>query len=181
MATTKTNRGIEAPDYDDLRPTPLWSEILPGLWQGGTHDDDIIGDDTFAKPFQYGSDVKAFISPSDFDTVITLYQYANPADWFVNEYRWCFYDAGIALVDKERLKETVDFAYTAWKKGRDTLIRCQAGLNRSGLVTALVLIKDGYEPAEAINLIRQKRSPNALFNKDFVSWLLDLDTNEWRD
>ena len=49
MSTTLT-RGIEAPDYDDIRPRELWSEILPGLWQGGTDDDDIIGNDKFAKP-----------------------------------------------------------------------------------------------------------------------------------
>ena len=53
------------------------------------------------------------------------------------------------------------------------LIRCQAGLNRSGLLTALVLMLAGWEAAEAIRLIRTKRSQVALFNDDFVDWLLN--------
>jgi hypothetical protein len=41
-------------------PKELWSEVLPGLWQGGTDDDDIF--DQLAKPaiskkdFDLGSD-----------------------------------------------------------------------------------------------------------------------------
>jgi hypothetical protein len=175
MATT---RGIEAPDYDDLLSEKLWNEILPGLWQGGTHDNDVLGDETFV--VRRNSSVQAFIQKTDFDTVVTAYQYANPVDWFVNEHRYCFYDASIALVDKKRLRQAVDFAYDSWKSGDSVLIRCQAGLNRSGLITALVLIKDGYEPAEAISLIREKRNRYALCNKDFEQWLLELDVDEWR-
>ena len=52
------------------------------------------------------------------------------------------------------------------------LVRCQAGLNRSGLVTALVLIKDGFTPYQAIDLIRQRRTDIALFNENFANWLL---------
>jgi hypothetical protein len=33
-----TTRGIEAPNYDDLiHGLPLWNEIAPNLFQGGTH------------------------------------------------------------------------------------------------------------------------------------------------
>ena len=171
--TNKTiTRGIEAPDYDDLLGTDLWNEILPNLWQGGTDDFDIIGDQTYAQPFL--RDV-AYIKPEDFDTVVTLYQYANPVGWLVKEYRYCVYDAGIDLLDKSELFATARFAYDEWKRGKKVLIRCQAGLNRSGLVMALVLMQDGYTAEEAIDLIRQKRNPYALFNKDFVRFLLNLD------
>jgi hypothetical protein len=34
------------------------------------------------------------------------------------------------------------------------------------------LIKDGLEPAEAINRIRDNRGPDALFNDNFHAWLL---------
>jgi hypothetical protein len=37
---------------------------------------------------------------------------------------------------------------------------------------ALILIKDGLKPQEAIDLIRNKRSDRALCNRSFVSWLL---------
>jgi len=54
------------------------------------------------------------------------------------------------------------------------LVRCAAGWNRSGLVTALVLMKNGYKPEEAINLIRDRKSPHALCNADFVRYLENL-------
>jgi protein-tyrosine phosphatase len=48
------------------------------------------------------------------------------------------------------------------------------GWNRSGIITALALIKDGYKPKDAIDLIRARRSPHALCNEDFVRYLEDL-------
>jgi hypothetical protein len=57
--------------------------------------------------------------------------------------------------------------------GGGVLVRCQAGLNRSGLVTALILIKDGHTPEEAINTIRTHRGPDALFNMNFANWIIE--------
>ena len=42
----------------------------------------------------------------------------------------------------------------------------------TGLVLALILIKDGKTAEEAIALIRENRGENALFNNDFHAWLL---------
>jgi hypothetical protein len=56
--------------------------------------------------------------------------------------------------------------------GERVLIRCQAGVNRSGLVTALVLMLDGYSAREAIELIRERRAPAVLSNRHFVQWLV---------
>jgi protein-tyrosine phosphatase len=44
-------------------------------------------------------------------------------------------------------------------------------MNRSGLVTALILIRDRIKAEEAIALIRQKRSGDALSNLSFVEYL----------
>ena len=55
-----------------------------------------------------------------------------------------------------------------------TLVHCQAGLNRSSLVAATALILgDGLTPQEAIDLLREKRSPAVLCNPAFEQWLLD--------
>lgn len=54
------------------------------------------------------------------------------------------------------------------------LSRCQAGANRSGLVLGRVLMIEGYTATEAINLIRSKRGPQALFNQDFVKKLQEV-------
>jgi protein-tyrosine phosphatase len=55
-----------------------------------------------------------------------------------------------------------------------TLVHCQAGLNRSGLIAGLALVRAGMAPSEAIALLRARRSPDVLFNAVFERWLLDL-------
>lgn len=52
-----------------------------------------------------------------------------------------------------------------------TLVHCQAGLNRSGLVVARALIYMGYSPAAAIGKLRAARSPIVLCNESFENWL----------
>lgn len=171
----QTTGGIEAPDYSDfLDGMPLWSNVLDGLWVGGTDDYDTLGD------YRAWSGSQAFITPEMFDTVVTMYQYANPVDWLVKEYRYCIYDSDVNHFDWAELFATAKFAHGEWKRGKRVLIRCQAGLNRSGLVTALVLIRDGYTAEEAIALLREKRSPQALFNKQFVNFLKALVAEAWR-
>ena len=147
---------------------PLWSEILPGLWLGGTDDDDTIetGVNTY-KP--------RMITKDDFDTVVTLYSWAQPVDWLVEEVRYGFYDSEISHIDFAAVERAADFAYQAWKSGKRVLIRCQAGINRSGLVMAHVLMKDKYKAREAIDLMREKRSKAVLLNRHFVDYLVMSD------
>jgi len=38
---------------------------------------------------------------------------------------------------------------------------------------ALILIKDGLAPEDAINAIRTHRGPDALFNESFANWLIE--------
>lgn len=53
------------------------------------------------------------------------------------------------------------------------LVHCQAGLNRSGAVVARALMMAyGLEAQQAIDTVRQRRSPAALCNEMFVRWLL---------
>lgn len=59
------------------------------------------------------------------------------------------------------------------RSGRRVLITCAMGLNRSGIITALTLMHaHGMAPADAIRLIRGKRSRDALMNPMFEQWLL---------
>jgi protein-tyrosine phosphatase len=101
-----------------------------------------------------------------------MYAWARPADWNVQEFRYGVPDALISDIDLDRLRQAVDFGYDRWKQGDRVLIRCQAGLNRSGLVLALILIKDGLSAQEAIARIRDNRGNDALFNNNFCNWLL---------
>jgi hypothetical protein len=54
-----------------------------------------------------------------------------------------------------------------------TLVHCQAGLNRSSLVAAYALMKAGRSASEAVELLRDRRSPAVLCNRTFEAWLLE--------
>jgi protein-tyrosine phosphatase len=142
----------------------LFSEIAPNLFQGGTDDLDVIH-------LPVTNNAKRTDLP--FDAIVTMYAWARPADWQVQEFRYGVPDAAISNIDLSRLRQAVEFGYDRWKSGDRVLVRCQAGLNRSGLVMALILIKDGLAPEDAINAIRTQRGPDALFNESFANWLIE--------
>lgn len=148
---------------DEEYPHEPFAEILPGLYMGGTDDDGTVN---------YPIELNSMLDDGPFSAVVTLYSWAQPMGWGVEEVRYGFYDAQVEHFETDKLLRVARWAYDRWQEGETVLIRCQAGLNRSGLVTALVLILAGYAPAQAITLIRNKRSPLALFNNHFVKWLL---------
>lgn len=170
---------LEAPAYTRYHSDDeeLWSEILPGLWQGGTADHDVM--EAFVK-----RGGKPAITLANFDTVVTLYASARPVDWFVREFRYGFWDShdedDLAAIDRSDLFDLVRTAHADWKRGKRVLIRCQAGWNRSGLVMALVLIRDGMDASDAIRLIRGRRSEYALCNRTFAAWLVGQDPADWQ-
>lgn len=138
----------------------LWSEILPGLWMGGT-----------GNRAQLGYSDTPEITNLHFNTVATLYADALPVDWYVKEIRLGFYDHDKVDIDANDLEQVVSAIYQDWQAGKRVLIRCQAGWNRSGLITALVLIRHGFGAEQAIELIRERRSPNALCNRTFEQFI----------
>jgi hypothetical protein len=145
------------------QPTSLYSEIAPNLFMGGTADEDVI--------HQAVAYNKAR-TDLPFDAIITMYAWANPADWRVQEFRYGIYDSAIADIDLDRLKQAVEFGYNRWLSGDRVLVRCQAGLNRSGLVTALIMMSTGLDAETAIEQIRKNRADIALFNNNYVEWLM---------
>ena len=56
--------------------------------------------------------------------------------------------------------------------GKTVFIHCRLGLNRSGLLTGLVLIDEGYRARDAIEMMRNLRSPLVLENETFERYLL---------
>jgi hypothetical protein len=161
-----SDKNLSAPRWhtDDQYPTEPFAQILPGLFMGGTADDDTVN---------YGKKLSGLNDESIFDAVVTLYSWAQPMGWGVEEMRYGFADASVEHFDTERLLRVSKWAFDRWNAGERVLIRCQAGLNRSGLVTALTMMQAGYEPADAIRQIRQQRSEMALFNNHFVTWLIE--------
>jgi hypothetical protein len=139
-------------------------EILPGLWQGGTEDTDVLGQ---GKPADH------FTADYPFDLVVTLYNDANPAPWGTEEVRFGFFDAALTDAAATTVVRLAHYTFTRWQAGATVLIRCQAGVNRSGLVSALTLMYAGYSATDAIALLRERRSPFVLSNVEFEWWLLN--------
>ena len=144
------------------QPTSLYSEIAPNLFMGGTADEDVI---------HHAVAYNKARTDLPFDAIITMYAWANPADWRVQEFRYGIYHSAIADIDLDRLKQAVEFGYNRWLSGDRVLVRCQAGLNRSGLVTALIMMSTGLDAETAIEQIRKNRADVALFNNNYVEWL----------
>lgn len=160
-----TNNPVDS-EKNELRDS-LYSEILPGLWQGGTHEHeevDVLVPSPNSRP----------IGLDEFDVVGTFYQYSQPVKWHVFEIRYPFMDGDLQDVNMSYLLNIARTLHAEWKAGRRVLTRCQAGWNRSGLMTALILIMDGYTPEAAIELIRNRRTPDALCNYRFERFLRTL-------
>jgi len=133
---------------------PLISHVEGNLWQGGCID---------------GVEL-----PEGVKYVVSLYpwgQYILPEGCHRDEIE--MYDMG-ELPDLKQLHEIAEKVNEYRAKGT-TLVHCQAGLNRSGLVAALALHKTGMKAADAIALLREKRSPLVLCNRAFHDYLLSLD------
>lgn len=58
-----------------------------------------------------------------------------------------------------------------------TLVHCQAGLNRSGLVVARSMTLRGVRGVDAVALIRERRSSACLCNPAFYDWIVDADSS----
>jgi hypothetical protein len=149
--------------FDD-EEVELYSEILPALWQGGTEDRDNI--------YHGQKRLPTMGDPRPFDAVVSLCAYTQPVGWLTKEFRYAFPDGPVESDVYEEVERIADWAYLEWKSGSRVLIRCQAGLNRSGLVTGLVLLRDKLPIDEIVKLIRSKRGPYALSNNHFMDYLV---------
>lgn len=110
--------------------------------------------------------------PEDFMHVVSLYpweKFALGPDTRRVEHK--LYDAA-DLPDIPTVYSAAGYVLGCLQEGK-TLVHCQAGLNRSGLIAGLALVLGGMEPGEAIALLRSKRSPAVLCNPLFASWLLE--------
>ena len=131
---------------------PLITQIDDNFWQGGC---------------EHGVSLEGY-----FKHIISLYPWErfNPAGELDSFTEVRLYD-GKQVPDEGQLHMLADWINFCRGHGR-TLVHCQAGLNRSGLFAGLALVKQGMEPAAAIQKLRESRSPAVLCNKVFEAWLL---------
>ena len=140
----------------------LYSEILPNLFISGTLDEAVLSNPRFEEN-SHGN--------VPFDACVTLYGDSWPMGHFVREQRFPIPDAALQASSETEIRQLAQWLYSQWKLGKRVAGKCQAGWNRSSLVVALVLLQEGYSADDAISLIREKRSQNALCNPDFVRFI----------
>lgn len=136
---------------------PLITKFDDTLWQGGCIDDVSLN--------------------GQFKHVVSLYPWeryklGNKLDSFL-EVR--LYDSG-NVPEREQLLTVARWVNVCRNNG-PVLVHCQAGLNRSGLVTGLALVLSGVKAADAIQQMRERRCSAVLCNKAFEQWLLNFKEN----
>lgn len=132
---------------------PLFSQVTGNLWMGGC---------------------PVIQAPVEFDFIINLYpwgRYEIHAHQVQVTAR--LYDA--AEIPDEKLLARLTHLIRQFCVQGKVLVHCQMGLNRSPLVVALTLIESGMKPADAIGLLRERRSMAVLCNSTFERWLLSLE------
>jgi protein-tyrosine phosphatase len=131
---------------------PFISHTEGNLWMGGCQD--------------------GLVLPHDITHVVSLYPWEKYAlHPGATRVEFQTFDAGVGDGDFD------EAALVALDRLADgpTLTHCQAGLNRSGLVAGMVLVTQGWDPKDAIALLRERRSPAVLCNRAFEAHLM-----EWR-
>lgn len=80
-----------------------------------------------------------------------------------------------AVPDATDLDTVATFLNDLRAAGKTVFVHCRLGLNRSALLTGLMLIDEGYPSEDAIELMRNLRSPQVLENRTFERHLLSVD------
>ena len=133
--------------------TTLISQIQPGLYLGG---------------------VKQRVHlPVQIEYVVSLYpsEAYTTHDGVRGVLSLALMDAELDADALEQFQLAADVVNEFWRLG-PTLVHCQAGLNRSSFVLCLALLQHGYSAEDAIELVREKRSPACLCNPHFEQYLL---------
>lgn len=155
MRTKKRER-----DHGDDVPREPWSEVAPRLWMGGHEYVAADGMWTMA------------VVTDQFDVVYSLHSREGYGPSVGTEHH--VLEVPDDVLTARQIRAVDEFAASAaldYAAGRRVLVRCRAGMNRSGLVVAEVLIRNGYTASDAIAMIRQRRASGALNNETFVAYL----------
>jgi protein-tyrosine phosphatase len=154
-------------DWDDIATktipitnhvrVPLITRVTGNLYMGGCLDETRL--------------------PSDFGLVIAAYQ-SEKYTLGENTRRFDYEMLdGPDVPAKEQLEHAARTVLTHMSASPDSkvLIHCQAGLNRSALITVYTMWTAGWSIASAIELLRLRRSEWVLYNNDFHDFLTGLD------
>jgi len=136
-----------APSLPD--PAPPWpaGEIVSGVWQSGS-----------PPPGEH------------WDAVIDLDGSAPPLDGIALYVHWLIEDG--PAPERATLVALADLVNGPRRARKRMLVHCAGGINRSSLLSAAALMRDGMSATEAIETVRSRR-PGVLNNREFVRLLLE--------
>lgn len=148
--------------------TEPWTEIIPNLFIG-CHDYNVVYHGT--------QDLREAYPRDTFDLVVSMYRRSiafNPS-FGVEYHEVLFNDSQLSDEYVARAAEASSMVASGIESGRKVLSRCQAGLNRASFVAGLAMIRLGFSGADAVQLIRARRSPWALCNEEYADFLMSDD------
>jgi len=138
------------------RNDPPWAgtELLERLFLGGTPRTDVV-----VQPGEIGSPWQPSVHRGLFDACVTMTPISGPAGSGVLELRVPINDRDGEERDLEILAGAVAWIVARHRVGNRVLVRCHAGLNRSGLVAvpAMTWIAPELSFDEALAAARAKR------------------------
>lgn len=122
--------------YNWDRVDPPWQpdELTERLWLGGTPRTDVV-----VPPGQVAAPWAPSAHRGLFDSCVTLTPIAGPAGDGVLELRVPLRDRDGEQLDLQMLAAAIQWAVDRHRDGHRVLVRCHAGLNRSGLVAVPLL------------------------------------------
>jgi hypothetical protein len=140
---------VDTSNHDSQAWAPPWpaTQIVEGVWQSG-----------HPRPGE------------QWDAVIDLDGYQPPLENVGLYVCWPIVDGPVP--EHGLLVALADLVADLQQAGKRILIHCAGGMNRSGLLVAAALVRNGMRAEDAIKLIRARR-PGALNNQQFVKHLLE--------
>lgn len=144
-------------------PAEPWNEIMPDMWMGGMY---------------FGPSMTACAPEDQFDVVVSMAGrggiFTRVNSETVTRHNFFIDDGQLGPGEMALALEAAELVSEYWAEDNRILVRCNMGLNRSGLIVALALVDHGNDAQKVIDRIREKRSPNALCNPWFVKYILDF-------
>lgn len=136
-----------------------WNPVAYGIHIGGID-------------YATGMSLRTAVVRDEFDLVVSCFRRpgAGP-DQSVPHYECPIPDGVLDIEGEHHVLDAALLVLDAAGHGKRTLVRCQAGYNRSALIVATTLMMMEMTAQQAIDLVRICRSPYALFNESFVDLL----------
>lgn len=176
QAPGRTLDGVDHAETEDLwrndvlfhwdRNDPPWegTELLERFFLGGTPRTDVV-----VQPGAIASPWQPSVHRGLFDACVTMTPISGPAGSGVLELRVPLNDRDGDVLDLGILRGAVEWAVERHRAGNRVLVRCHAGLNRSGLVAvpALTWIDAAISFDEALRTARTRRHELVLCRPEF--------------